>query len=195
MKTLNSTLLAVPATSGAEMTMEEAIAAAIAEATAAAPATATPVATPVIQTQDASALETRAKSGSLDPEAIKARAAELMVKSNSVVSTAYNQNKEAAFLAAKVTTGDVIVKQLSQRVAPKLPMMVRGYADSELGHVVMANLISTALTQYKPGNAKAQYVSEAVMASAAVNLAKSFDINGLIDEILGSITLPDLSEK
>jgi hypothetical protein len=52
-------------------------------------------------------------------------------------------------------------------------------------------LISTALTQYKPGDVRAAYVADAVMSSAAVNVAKSFDINGLIDDLLSGISLPD----
>jgi len=188
MKSINTQLLATLGKAGA-MTMEEAIAAAVKEAMEK-DATESTRPAPVVQTSDASVLESKGKSGSLDQAAIEARAKEILVKSNSVVGTAVQQNKEAALLAAKVTTGDVIIGQLTSRVVPKLPMMVRGYADSELGKVVMANLISTALTQYRPGDSRAAYVSEAVMASAAVNLAKSFDINGLIDEVLGAVTLP-----
>jgi hypothetical protein len=151
---------------------------------------------PVIQSVSAESLENRAKSGSqVDKEALAARAREIMVQTNSVASVAVSQNKEAAKLAAKVTTGDVIIGQITKRIVPMLPtsarLIIGDKTDSPLVQVVVANLISTALTQYKPGDARAAYVADAVMSSAAVNVAKSFDINGLIDDLLSGITFPE----
>jgi hypothetical protein len=203
--THTNSLLNVPAKSAA-ISMEEALAIAakeIMEAEQANNATASNTATqsttqqaPVIQSVSAESLENRAKSGSqVDKEALAARAREIMVQTNSVASVAVSQNKEAAKLAAKVTTGDVIIGQITKRIVPMLPtsarLIIGDKTDSPLVQVVVANLISTALTQYKPGDARAAYVADAVMSSAAVNVAKSFDINGLIDDLLSGITFPE----
>jgi hypothetical protein len=204
--TQTNSLLTVAAKSAATISMEEALAIAAKEIMEAEQANASAsntagnsniaTAAPTIQSVSAESLETRAKSGGqVDKAALAARAREIMVQNNSVASVAVSQNKEAAKLAAKVTTGDVIIGQITKRLVPMLPtsarLIIGDKTDSPLVQVVVANLISTALTQYKPGDVRAAYVADAVMSSAAVNVAKSFDINGLIDDLLSGISLPD----
>lgn len=152
---------------------------------------ATPVQAPVIQSRDAEALEVRGKSGA--DERTKSIAEQMLkqVRQNeSFTGRVLDQNKYAAEIATKMVAGDIVVKQVTKRVQPVLPFMVRGYADSEIGQYVIANVIALALKQFRPGNLKAEYVAEAVMMSAGTELAKSFNIEGMIDELLSSITMP-----
>lgn len=111
----------------------------------------------------------------------------IMNKVTKIATETVEINKEAMVLAAKLEVGKVATAQLRKVVKPKLPMMVRGYADSPLFDIVLANAVGVALREYASENKKAQIVSEAMIQSAAVEMMSSFDLNGMIDEMLENV--------
>lgn len=104
-----------------------------------------------------------------------------------------NQNKEAAKLAAQLTAGNVLNERVVKLVKPQLPMLARGYAETELGKAVAANVAAAALIHFFPTNRKAVMAAEAMIASAMANFVASFDIEGTVNELLDGINLPDLT--
>ena len=104
-------------------------------------------------------------------------------------------------LAAKLEVGKVATAQLKKVVKPNLPMLVRGYADSPFFDIVLANAVGVALREYASENEKAQIVAEAMIQSAAIEMMSSFDLNGMIDDMLENvdvskiIKLEDSSKK
>ena len=108
-------------------------------------------------------------------------------------SVVVNQNKEAAKLAAQLTAGNVLNERVVKLVKPQLPVLARGYADTELGKAVAANVAAAALIHFFPTNKKAVMAAEAMIASAMANFVASFDIEGTVNELLDGINLPDLT--
>lgn len=113
----------------------------------------------------------------------------------SKVSAVVSANKEALIVAAKVEAGQIAINKVTKLIAPKLPMMVRGYADSPVGKVVIANLVNFGIQQYASDNDKAQIVADAMMTGAMVEFVKSFNIEKLINELVGSVDISKLTDS
>lgn len=115
-------------------------------------------------------------------------------KTMSKVNAIVTANKSAAQTAVKIEAGNIALDKLGKLIAPRMPFGTSSYLKSPLGKVVMANLISFAITQYAANNPKAKIISEAVMDAAALELVQSFNIGALIDDLVGSINLAGLEE-
>lgn len=103
-------------------------------------------------------------------------------------------NTGAAKQAAKRRTGNMINERVINLIQPKLPLMVRGYADSELGKAVICNAIAAGLIKYFPTNEKVLLASDAMITAAMDNFIGSFNIEQMIDEVLDGINLEPLKE-
>ena len=99
-------------------------------------------------------------------------------------------NKDAAILAAKLEAGKILNKQVIKLIKPKLHPLVRGYADSPLASVVLANIVGFAIKQYAGDNAKAGQLAEMMLQASAVESISALNIDGLIDDLLSSVKLP-----
>lgn len=104
-------------------------------------------------------------------------------------------NTDAAKLAAKITVGNVLNENVTKLIAPKLPMMVRGYADSALGKAFIANAVSAALIHFAPTNRNAQLAAEAMINSAMLEFAASFNIEAMINELIAGVDLSVLESS
>lgn len=101
-----------------------------------------------------------------------------------------DSNLSSAKLAAKLTLGKTANKSLAKVVKPKLPMMIRGYADHPLADVLIANLFSFAIKQKLPNNVKANYVAEAMLDAAMVSAADMLNIDEMVSDFIGGLKLP-----
>jgi len=111
------------------------------------------------------------------------------------LTTIAASNKDAMLTASKITAGKVANNKIAKLLKPKLPMILRGYADSELFKVVIANVVSAAIQQYLPENAKALAVAECMMQAGAVQVMDSFDIEGMLDGFLDTVKVPGFDDK
>lgn len=109
----------------------------------------------------------------------------------SVVAT----NKDAGTLAVTLVAGNVINGRLAKIVTPKLPLMVRGYAQTELGEAVMANIFAAGLMHMFPENTRVLMAADAMIKAGAVKFASSFNVENLIDELLAGVELPSVVEQ
>ena len=98
--------------------------------------------------------------------------------------------KVASINAAELKAGQIINAQVIKLVKPKLPMMLRGYADSPVASVVLANVVGIALKQYAPDNAKLAKLSSLMLNAAALDAVDAFNIDGLVDDLLAGVKLP-----
>ncbi|ATN93422.1 hypothetical protein [Pseudoalteromonas phage J2-1_QLiu-2017] len=94
-------------------------------------------------------------------------------------------NVEGAKQGAKIKVAEDANAVLMKLVKPQLPMMVRGYADTPLGKVVLANLVVMAVSQFASNNKKAEVISQAMIDVAYADLFRGIDIQGMIEEIVG----------
>lgn len=98
-----------------------------------------------------------------------------------VAGVALRTNKELAKAAAYVEAGRIVNNKLAQLIGPKLPVLVRGYAQEPLGKLVLANLLLVGVQKFKPDNTTLTKLAYAGVTSAYGEVFQSFDIEGLID--------------
>lgn len=97
-------------------------------------------------------------------------------------SNVADQNKKAVTNAALLEAGRIANNELAKLAAKQLPMMVRGYADSPVGKLVIANLASMSLQQFRPNDSKLKYLSDAMLASAFQEAIQTLNIDKLISD-------------
>lgn len=98
-------------------------------------------------------------------------------------------NKSAVVNAAKLEAGKIALTQITKVAAKKAPFMIKGYIDTPIGRVVIANLLSVAVDQYAPTNQKAKAVAGAAMEAAMLEMVQSFNIAEMIDEMVKGIDI------
>lgn len=98
-------------------------------------------------------------------------------------------NKSAVVNAAKLEAGKIALTQITKVAAKKAPFMIKGYIDTPIGRVVIANLLSIAVDQYAPSNQKAKAVAGAAMEAAMLEMVQSFNIAEMIDEMVKGIDI------
>lgn len=117
------------------------------------------------------------------------KGSEIMSKLANVVSV----NKTAAISAARITGGKIAIKNITKLIAPKLPIMVRGYADTSVGQLVIANLFKFAIENYAPQNKNAVLVADAMLEGAMINVLEGFNIEEMIESVLKGVNLESLT--
>lgn len=95
-------------------------------------------------------------------------------------------NKTVAVNAAYMEAGRIANNQVAKIVAAKAPLMVKGYVDTPVGKLVLANLTSMAVEQFRPTDAKLKKVSNAMMSAAYQELIQTIDIEGMLNELTSS---------
>lgn len=112
------------------------------------------------------------------------------VKENKMtkVAQAIDTNKNAAILAAQLEAGRLANKHATKLISGKLPLMVKGYADTPLARLAFANAIKFAVDNYgsKFGKHKelASQVSRAMVIAAYSEIIANFDIDSMIEQFL-----------
>ena len=114
----------------------------------------------------------------------------LTIKEISQVMT--EGNKDAFKQGAKRRTGKMINKRVIGAIAPRLPLMIRSYAQTELGEALIANTVAAALIKFMPMNERVTLAADAMITAAADDFIGSFNIETMIDEILDGIDLSSL---
>lgn len=95
-------------------------------------------------------------------------------------------NKSVAVNAAYMEAGRIANNQVTKLVAAKAPLMVKGYVDTPVGKVVLANLTAMAVEQFRPTDLKLKKVSVAMMTQAYQELIQTVDIEGMLNELASS---------
>ena len=99
-------------------------------------------------------------------------------------------NVSAGKVAASITAGKTLNNILIDKIKPQLPLMLKGYADTPLGTVVVANIADVAVKQFMPYNKKANLATKAMMEAAMVDMLASFDLEKMVNEVINSVELP-----
>lgn len=111
----------------------------------------------------------------------------------SKIAVMTKKNASALKAAGKIEAGQIAINRITKMIGPKLPMMLRGYADTPVARIVIANLFSLAVQQYAPNNEKAQLISDAMMEGAMLEFVKSFNLDQMLDGVLDGIDMSKLS--
>lgn len=130
----------------------------------------------------ARAAESKENHMAYAPQAPKA----LGFSASGVVASLVNNNKDGLQAAAYLEAGRIANNQLTKLASKSLPMMVRGYADTAVGKIVMANLAQQIIMQFRPQEPKLVKLSQAMVTEAMQSLIQTVDIEGFIDQLVGS---------
>ena len=104
------------------------------------------------------------------------------------------RNQEAAKMAASITAGNILNDKVVGIISPKLPAFAVGYAQTEVGKAVIANVVASAITHFMPANEKANLASKAMVDSAMLAFVGSFNIEEMITELMDGVNLDSLKE-
>jgi hypothetical protein len=105
------------------------------------------------------------------------------------VAAIVDRNKATAISAGFMEAGRIANGQVAKFVGKKLPVMVRGYADTALGKLVLANLASIAVQRVRPGSEQLVKLTNAMMVQAYQQLLGEVDLEGMLDELLEHATI------
>lgn len=108
-------------------------------------------------------------------------------KTMTKISSVIDKNKAALIQAGKIEAGSIVMKRISKLVTPQLPFMVRAYADTPAGRLVMANIFNFAVTQYAGNNKNAVLLADAALQGSMVEMLQSFNFNDLIDKVIEGV--------
>ena len=93
-------------------------------------------------------------------------------------------NKNVATSAGYMEAGRIANNQIAKALSKKLPMMLRGYADTCYGKLVISNIANIAIEKFRPDDKNLQTLSKAMMVQAYQDVLREFDIEGMIEELL-----------
>lgn len=110
----------------------------------------------------------------------------IMAKSvNAVIEQNISLGTSAAFLEA----GRIANSQLSQMASKKLPIMVRAYADTALGRLLLANVALMARDHFRPNDERLAKLVNAMTVSAYQEVLQNFDIEAMIEDLISNKTI------
>ena len=104
-------------------------------------------------------------------------------------------NKGAFKESAKRRTGKMLNDRLVGMIAPKLPMMVRGYADTELGRAMIASLLAGAIIHFGYKNDKLTLAADAMVTAAMDDFVGSFNLEDMVNELIDGVDLSPVTDK
>ena len=114
-----------------------------------------------------------------------------MLNAKETLSVMMDANKEAGVDSAKIIAGNILNKRVNILVMKTLPAGVKfavgSYLDSNVGKALIANAAAAALIHTMPGNEKVEIAAEAMINSASLTLASSFNIEEMVNELLDGV--------
>jgi len=104
-----------------------------------------------------------------------------------VASVMMEQNKAGFKESGKRRAGKMFNDRAVALVKGKLPFGTGGYAETELGRFVIANLISAAIVKFGYTNPKLLLLAEAGVADATDQALGSLNLEGMIENLMDGI--------
>lgn len=108
-----------------------------------------------------------------------------MSKIASIAQKNIDLGTSAAFLEA----GRIANNQLSSIASKKLPIMVRAYADTALGRLLLANVALMARDHFRPDDERLGKLVNAMTVSAYQEVLQNFDVEQMIDDLVSNSTI------
>lgn len=110
------------------------------------------------------------------------------------VSNIVTANKSAAVSVAKIEAGRIAVKQAVKLVKPAVPMMARGYLETALGELAVANLFKFAVDNFAPNNDKAKLVADAMLQGAMLGAIQSLNVEQMINDVMDKVDISKFTD-
>lgn len=101
----------------------------------------------------------------------------------STLKTTANKNVQSVAYATQIKLGQFANKSAVKFIKGKVPMMARGYVETPLGSLVVANLVQVAVNQFAPDNKKAVVVADAMLNAAMLEAADLINIDAIVESV------------
>lgn len=111
-----------------------------------------------------------------------------------VASILVDGNKTAFKANASRRAGSMFNDRITALVAPKLPMMMRGYAQEPWFKFILANAVAGAIIKFGYANDKLTMLADAGVTAANDDFLGSFDFEGIINGVIDGIDISSLTE-
>ena len=119
-----------------------------------------------------------------------------MLNVKQTASALYSANKEHAVNASKLVAGNIINQRILKLVKPRLPKTVQiMISDNSLADAAICNVIAGILIHTMSSNKRVVQAADCMIAAASQEVISGLNIEGLINDILDGITLPDLTPQ
>lgn len=102
------------------------------------------------------------------------------------VSNIVENNKQAMQSAGFLEAGRIANKELSKALSPMLPVLVRGYADTPVGRLALANMAQVAAQHFKPSNAALQKLVAAMTTQAYAEVIQTAGVEEFVEKLLSN---------
>jgi hypothetical protein len=106
-----------------------------------------------------------------------------ITKEPNMLNKIIEDNKSLAVSGAYLEAGRVANNQITKLIAKKAPMMVRGYVETAVGRLVIANIAKMAVEHFRPEPALVT-LTNSMVAKAYQEMIEDLDIEGMLDELL-----------
>jgi len=111
-----------------------------------------------------------------------------------ILDKVVKENSTAAKQGALFVTGKTLNNVVKDMIRSKIPMVYRGFLDSPLSDIAVANIANFAVDNFAPSNDKARLASKAMMVAAMTSAIESLNIEAIIKDVLGTVDLSDIVE-
>jgi hypothetical protein len=105
------------------------------------------------------------------------------------INAIIDKNKQTATSAAFMEAGRIANNQVAKVAAKQLPVMVRGYADTAVGKLLLANIANFAATKLRPNDQRLGKLTGAMMVQAYQEVLADFDIEAMIEDMLDNSSI------
>lgn len=119
----------------------------------------------------------------------------MTTKNANVVETLVSNNTSTATNAAFLEAGRLANNAAAKALAKRSPLMVRGYVDTPIGKLVIANVAQLAIQHFRPGETALNKLGEAMMVEAWQGVYGELGIEEIIAEVLDNSTVKRAVDK
>ena len=103
------------------------------------------------------------------------------------------QNKSAFRTSATRRSGKIFNDRVINLIKPRLPLMVKAYADTDLGRFVIANTVAAAIVKFGATNEKLLILADAGIQDAADDFLGSFNLEEMVNDLIDGIDVSGLT--
>lgn len=115
------------------------------------------------------------------------------IKMNNRIKHHTNVNLNAVQSAAYLEAARIANNKLAEVASKQAPLMLKGYAQTPLARLLFANIVSIALTELRPNDAKLAQLSRSMVTEAYGPALRALNIEGLINGMVDAVKdLPDV---
>ncbi len=103
-------------------------------------------------------------------------------------------NKTAFKANASRRAGQMFNDRVAAIVAPRLPLMIRGYKDESWFRFILANAVAGAVLKFGASNEKLVMLADAGVNAGNDEFLGSFDFEGMINDVVDGIDVSGLTK-